>query len=374
MPEYKLYARDSTLSRVAQIDDYQRLDMTLRFNAVGSWSLDINPSLTVASLLQEDGAGLIVMRDDDVLLSGVCEDSERDKADKDKLTIFGVDDMGWLARRMAYPVPLGAHTGAEYDVRTGAAETIIREYVNLNAGPGAIAARRVPGLTLAADGGLGSVITGRARFDNLLEFIASLALQGGDLGFVCEQLGAGLVFAVYEPRDLTASVIFSRELGNVKKYNHKQDAPTANYIICGGEGEGTARTFAEAGDATSIAKWGRIERFLDYNKTTDSGELSSAIAAELEKQAERFSVTIQPIDTAGVSFMTHWQLGDIVTFVAEGVAVEAMIRAVKVEVTPTGSETVTPILATPGTGTEYLKNMIIKSSALRPRVGLMERR
>lgn len=375
-PQYVLYVRDSTLSRVAQIDDWQQLEMTLRFNGAGSWTLDLPPGTGAATLLRADGAGIIVTRNNEVLFSGPRRGRNRThRAADNTLAVSGVDDLIWLARRLAYPVTAGPpYSGAEYDVRTGAAETIIRQYVNLNAGPGASVARRVPGLTLAADGGLGSAVTGRARFDNLLELIASLALQGGDLGFRVIQSGSGLLFSVYAPRDMTASAVFSLELGNLQGFEYDEQAAGANYVICGGDGEGTARTFAESGDATSTTHWGRIETFLDYSKTTNVGELAIAIAEELGKQAERFTASADPIDTAGMAYMTHWQLGDRVTLIVDDIEVQAMVREVKVSLTPNGGEVVTPVLGSPGVGGENLWDMIRSSGALRPKVGLMERR
>jgi hypothetical protein len=374
-PQYTLYVRDSSLARVAQIDDWQRLELTMRFNRAGSWTLELPPDSAPAALLLADAAGLIIVRDGVTLASGPRLGRVRARRpEANTLTLHGTSDTVWLARRLAYPVPGGAHSGAEYDVRTGVAETKIREYVNLNAGPGAVVARRVPGLTLAADGGLGSAVTGRARFDNLLEFIASLALQGGDLGFDVVQSGSDLVFSVYEPRDMTASAAFSLALGNLQGFAYNEQAAGANYVICGGEGEGTARTFAEAGDAASVAKWGRIETFIDYRKTTDAGELGLAVTEELERQAERFSVSVDPIDTAGMAYMTHWRLGDRVTLLVDDVELQAMVREVKIVVDRDGRETVAPVLGTPGVSSENLLDMIVKSGALRPRVGLMERR
>jgi hypothetical protein len=375
-PQYTLYVRDSSLARVAQIDDWQRFELTMRFNRAGSWTLELPPDSAPATLLLADGAGLVIVRDGVTLSSGPRLGRVRARRpEANTLTLPGTNDMIWLARRLAYPVPAGPpYSGAEYDVRTGVAETIIREYVNLNAGPGAAVARRVAGLTLAADGGLGTSVTGRARFDNLLEFIASLALQGGDLGFDVVQSGSDLVFSVYEPRDMTASAVFSLALGNLQGFAYNEQAAGANYVICGGEGEGTARTFAEGSDATSVAKWGRIETFIDYRKTTDAGELGSAVTEELERQAERFTASVDPIDTAGMAFMTHWQLGDRVTLLVDDVELQAMVREVKIVVDRDGRETVTPVLGTPGVSSENLLDMIVKSGALRPRVGLMERR
>ena len=376
MPDYMLYVRDATLARVAQIDDWQRLEFTLRFNGIGTWTIEMPPDSDAAALSLEDGAGLIVQRGGEVLLSGPRRGRKRlQRPEADTLTLSGTDDMAWLADRLAYPVPAGPpYSADEYHVLTGGAESVIRQYVAYNAGALALVARRIPGLSFASFGGLGSTVTGRARFDNLLDLIASLALQGGDLGVKLIQSGSSLVFSVYQPRDLTSSAIFSLELGNLQGFEYDERSAGANYVICGGEGEGTARTFAEDSDATSISRWVRIETFVDYRKTTDSGELADAIAEEIERQAARFTAKAEPIDTVGLSFVTHWQLGDRVTLIVDDIEIEAVIREIKIALTPDGGETVTPVLGSPGAGSENLLDMIVKSGALRPRVGLLERR
>ncbi len=351
MAKYKLYVRDSGLSKVGEIDDFGKLDLISRFNQPGSFALDVPAGTDIASYLSVKGAGLILERDDlvDPIFSGPVIIKIKDwNKDQNRLTVSGPDDTIWLTRRLAYPVVTGPPYSAQaHDVRTGVCETIMRQYVNLNAGPGANTERQVTGLTLAADTTLGSSITGRARFNNLLEFLQGLALAGGDLGFRIVQSGSDIEFQVYQPTDKTATIIFSEELGNLRAYEYSVEAAEANYFIAGGGGEGVARTFQEKGDSQSIVDWGRIEQFRDRRDTTDTDELIQTIDEELLSKAEKTNLSTTPINTDAIAFLTDYGLGDKVTVMVDGEAIQDVIREVKITLTRDKGEVVTPTIGTP---------------------------
>src|SRR5690606_2488261 len=107
------------------------------------------------------------------------------------------------------------------------------------------------------DKGLGKNITGRARFQNLLEFLSSLALSGGGLGFRVVQVGNNLEFQVYQPSNKTKSAFFSPLLGNLSSFEYSNDNPEANLVIIGGSGEGKDRIIMWKGDNESVTKYGR---------------------------------------------------------------------------------------------------------------------
>ncbi len=404
---YKLYVRDRALNRIAEIDDYKKLDMTLRFNSPGTWMMDINASLDVASLLMSSGAGIVVVKDGTTLLSGPVLNLSRSwNKDDNILTVSGQDDLYWMACRLAYPVPNGQYGTAEADVRTGKAETIMRQYVDVNAGLGALSQRRITGLILAADQARGSTITGRARFTPLLELLQSLALAGGDLGFKIVQNGVNLEFQVYAPTDKTKTVIFSPALGNLWAYEYSTEAPEANYILCGGSGEGIARVIKEKGDSQSITDYWRIESFNDRRDTADTTELNQAIDEELSQKKTKSSLSISPINTEAISFLRDYGLGDKVTVVVgqyykqtrteksnvflspyqvipvevqklqNSMRVDAVIqdvvREINLTLTPDEGEVIAPVVGTPGT-TDAL-NIFKQIADTRKRLSKIERR
>jgi hypothetical protein len=350
--DWVVYARDATLARVAQVDHYQALQAILRFNDVDTWALDLDATVGGADALTQDGAGIVVTRDGTVILSGLVTRRERDfDGDLNRLKLAGVGDAVWLSRRLAHPQPTTAappYNVQGYDVRTGVASTILRQYVDFNAGPSALGARAVAGLTLAADPVLGVSITGRARWQSLLELLQLLASAGGSLGFRLQQSGAGISFSVYAPADHTASVIFSTDLGNLAAFDWSEAAPSGNYVYVGGGGEDTARTIYEGLDSASIARWGRVETFRDRRDTTVAAELAQAATDELGQQAGTVSLEMTPIDLTQMAYVTSYTLGDKVTVMMDGVAIQQIIREVSITLTPEDGAVVVPTIGTPG--------------------------
>lgn len=245
----ELYARAATLRRTGQVTDLVKLEAVLRHNAVGTWVLELDRNSAAAELMLA-AEGLVIVRNGRTLLSGPRTVRQTVLAGgRHTLMLAGVDDTVWLDRRLALPVPAGPpYIAQAYDVRKGAAETVLRAYVDANLGPGATVPRRLAGLTLPADQARGAAVTGVARFQPLLEVMQELALAGG-VGFRVVQVGLGLQLEVYLPADRTRAAVFSTELGNLAGYDYSDELPTATYAYVAGQGEGTARTIVEGGTA-----------------------------------------------------------------------------------------------------------------------------
>ncbi|HLH22438.1 MAG TPA: siphovirus ReqiPepy6 Gp37-like family protein [Chloroflexota bacterium] len=377
MPQYRLLVRDPGRIPVAEVDDFAELQAIPRFNAVGTWSLRLPATSRPAQLLVE-GGGLIVLRDGLTLLSGPVEQLDREwSVQGDMLTATGVDDVSLLAHRLAYPVPSGPpYTAQDYDVRTGVCETVLRQYVDANVGGAAAPARQEPALSLAADLGRGAPVTGRARFQTLLELLQGLALSGG-LGFRIRQqvtaVGFPLEFECYVPTDRSTSALFSRELGTLQSFGYTRAAATANYVIAGGSGTGTSRTFAERGDAASITTYRRREVFLDQRDTANAAELDQAIGQTLAQQAQRTELRLTPIDTASLAFGVDYQLGDVVTVMVDGVAFTDVVREVQLTLRGDQAEQIVPTIGTPSLANSVVPLLFRALRDLRGRISHLER-
>jgi hypothetical protein len=405
---YKLYVRDSELNRIAEIDDYTSLEMILRFNAPSTWVLILPTDSIAAKELSKPKYGINVTKDGETLLSGnVAKPNRKWDASQDTTTVSGLDDTAWLEKRLAYPVPSGPpYTSTAYDVRTGAAETIIHEFVDYNAGPRALPERQVPKLVLGTNLGRGNVVTGRARFHSLIERLRALALVGGGLGFRIKQVGKNLEFQTYQPTDKTKEVIFSPLLGNLRAFEYGRETAETNYVIVGGGGQGTSRTFIERGDSTSISKYGRHEAFVDQRNTSETSELEQSIDEELEQKAEKYSLSISPVDTDSMTFGRDYNLGDKVSIVLtqpnEVIDVETVnffissfqtvqvenervrkiqekleviqdvVREVKISITPEGVS-VTPSIGTPESISKSILGIFDQVKKLGKRIGNLER-
>lgn len=379
---YAVFPRDSNRLLQAQIDDYDQLDLVLRFNQPGSWALQgVNRESAAAAYLAV-GGGIVVERGGVSFFSGPLERYRRyrqtddDGFVTDSLDVAGPDDLVHLWRRVAHPSPADVNFAtAEEDVRTGAAETVIRGYVDVNAGSGAVSTRRVDGLTIAADGLLGSTLTERARLDILGELVAAVAVKGGGLGFRVVQDGVDLEFSVYGPADLSGSVELSDDVGNLGDFSYEITAPERNQVYVGGGGEGTARTFVERVDATAVSRWGRIESFRDRRDTTDTTELALTGDEEIEIAGERVSVEVGAVDLANLTFGVDYNLGDQITAVIDGVSIVQVIREVHITVTA-DSENVVPVLGTAGvvSSTDLLVDVFDRLRRVSNRITNLERR
>lgn len=368
---YRLFLRDQNLVRQGQIDDFSSLSAVLRHCDVGSWQLDVDRRARTAADLTRPGWGVILTYAGQTLLSGPTTEYEHVvSAQRQRLVVSGSDDMVWLRRREATPVPtVGAppYSSQAHDVRTGVASTVLREFVDVSAGPGAVAPRRVPGLVLAADPLVGATVTGRARWQVLLTLLQELAIAGG-VGFRLVQVGAGLEFQVSAPVDRTGTAKLAVELGNLGSFSYSLRAPSATHVYVGGSGEGAARTIQERG-SDALAEWGRMEVFVDRRDTNAAVELDQAAAEALIEQGPQTSLSITPIDTPQLQFGRDYNLGDRILIRVDGVPIRDVVREVRIDLTKERRSTV------PAIGERHDTPRIFRAfHDLRRRIANQERR
>lgn len=265
--------------------------------------------------------------------------------------IVGSGTIAGSSWQTLYALGLSRYASNYSDVRTATASTAIRGYVDVNAGPSALAARQVFGLALAADPAIGSVVTGNERFDNLLSACQQLALSGGDIGFRLVQTDVGvLTFTIYQPAT-QSNAIFSQELGNLLDAVYTLDGPVGNQYVGAGGGQGTARLFVRGQDDTSIATWGLVEAdLLDARDTTDIPTIQQRIAAQLAQDAQQTNLTITPVDTPALQFGRDYNLGDIVTVQIDGETITDKIRQIHIQLNDSDQELVSPGIGNAGSG------------------------
>lgn len=373
---YTITVRSSDGSESSPLEGWTKLSATLRHNVPGSWLLEGLPSSRRSVL--GPGSGIVVRRDGDVLLSGPVFGLRRVKAKKqDTLELRGPDDLVDLWDRLAHPEPAtGDYSIAAYDVRTGPAETVIKEFVEWNAAGSALTPRRTAGLSVALDQARGSDVIGRGRNQVLGILAAELALSGGDLGLqVLQDDDGGRTFDVYAPTDRTATALFGVERANVERYDYDLELGDGNFLIVAGGGEEELRVFVEGGDAASVVRWARrSERFVDQRQTTNVDELAQKRDEELLARADQERAKLEVIDTRGLGFGSGYGLGDRVTVLVDGEQVQQVIREVEIVAEHKG-ETVKPIVASPGAadlGTG-LGRMFARARRLDARVSNVER-
>lgn len=384
--EWQILVRRPDLSYVGPLE-VATMELHPVHLALGTWALDYSwdgdPDSPAGVLATTAGCGLSFAVNNKVVISGPAAKPFVSRAtsttgDTRTVAVGGVDDKQAIFDRAAHPQP--ASTSPPYnsqaqDIRgPGFAETVIKQYVDVNAGPGAIVARQFPGLSIASDLGRGASVKGEASWQQLSDLVLQLAEAGG-LGVSVVQVGGGLVFDVYAPTDKTAEVVFGIELGNAAGYTFGLQRPGANYDYALGSGVGTARVVQEGSDGASEAIWGRIEGVIDQGSTSDSTLLGQAITTDLAQRAAQFSVAVSALDThmhqwapvATDPSVATYDLGDEVTVLVEGAEVVETITEIAVyfaaDTSPGGGTSnvvtdgtsgagtrIVPIVGTPTTG------------------------
>jgi hypothetical protein len=352
--DWHVYSRDPNGVRQGEIDDFLDLELIPTYCDVGTWSMSLNANALQADNMMLPGWGIVVVRDGLTLFSGPSRvRTSTVNAQTNQIELSGVDDNVWLKGRVVSPVPAGPpYTSQAYDVRTGVASTVIQAYVNANAGPGAVAQRRVPNLTMGTDPAAGSSVTGNGRWDNLLVFIQTLAVSGG-IGFKIVQSSNSLVFTTFAPS--VTAIPFSIDLGNMSGYEYTDTAPSADYVYVGGDGDGTARPIQEQSDGTAVATWGRIEGdFISSSGTTNSVVMNQAGNDALVSGSEQTSLNMSLIDTPTCRYGIEYHLGDVAKAQLSspirtpyGMAGQIIspIQSVTISLQPGAGAKVTPVLA-----------------------------
>lgn len=376
--------RNSALQRVGQFTEADLVDFraVLRNNAVGSWSAKLRVGSRMGEALRQPGAGLILSTAQGTLLSGPTSTVITSQSIDDQdgtYTISGIDDSVLLKERLAYPTPTSADVTAQttpYDIRTGLAEAVMKQYVDANIGPSAPASRRVAGLAIQSLRGLGSSVRGSARFETLYDLLKGLADVSG-LSFTIEQVGSGLEFQVWQPVDRSSTIRLDLENGQLSKSEYSYTQPKVTRTIVAGSGEGAARTFLERTSADSLTAetaWGRrIEVFKDQRNTSDLTELQLAGDELLAIDGKtKVAVDIQPTDDTTMRYGIDWNLGDRVGVVVGSTQLTAVVSEVALLIKKDGVR----LAATVGepAALDFETQLVARSTDQALRLSQLERR
>lgn len=330
--------------------------------ASGSVTLPATPA--VEQLLQP-GNRLVVIRDGEIWCAGPFEEPQdfswdlaSDAGDGTVTATFS-DDLARIAGYLTYPEPTKAFSAQTAtsnvkrqldSVNAGAA---IRTLVNENCGPGALAVRRIEHLALGGATSVGSTISIGTRFEPLLDACRTAAATDG-LGFRTRQVGNQILFEVYQPQDLTATVRFSRGLGNLRKVAFTMGAPTGtSQLVQGGndpaeqpaEGEPpNERTYIEVVSGHA-ADWYRVEKLIEMTGTLAPAELTQAGTRALGEDNPQASLETLTVDTEDLKAGRDYWLGDKVSVVLPtGLEVVDLVQTIRLEATPDEGELVTSVI------------------------------
>jgi hypothetical protein len=377
--EWSVFVRAPDFSIVSQVE-YTKLSSKLRFNNLSTWALDL-PVSPVAVQLRQPNWGIRIDRDDTTVVSGNMKQAQtKSTIDGDVMTITGVDDTTVLVDNLARPEPGTVeppYSVNAYDTRSGIGSTVMRAYVDANIGPSAASGWAVPALTIGADPVVGSSVSMDARWTPLYDVLHSLAISAGGLGFRVLQIGTGLQFQVWQPADHSADIVFGRGLDNLGDYSYTQTRPTANYIVCGGGGELTARVIRENWDSASLTAWGRVTMFRDRRDTTDTTLMDQTIDEELVKGAALTAVTADLLSLPGRAWPGDFGLGDQVTVVIEDEPIVDIVQQISIDVSGSDGEVIIPRIGSPDVDLSpagWFDRLLTRQAQQAVRIGNLERR
>ncbi|MCO6011407.1 siphovirus ReqiPepy6 Gp37-like family protein [Actinoallomurus purpureus] len=363
----QLLVTDRNLNVVGDpIVDWRSLDVTRSFNAPAAGTLELVAYPDILAQLQP-GNRIIVIRDGQIWCAGPMEvpqeytwgvggASASSEPDPGIVKVSFADDLAYLAGYKTYPNPAAAATAqtvASY-VRTAVnGETILRDLVNLNCGPGALTARKIAHLVLGAVASVGTTCNVTTRFEPLLDACRTVAIAAGGLGFRTAQVGTSIEYQVYGPRDLTATARFSRGLGNLRAVSYKQSAPTLTTALVAGSGDAESRIIAEVSDATATSTWWRIEDVVNQSDTGDASQLTQSGQVALAQGAAPVELATVTVDTPDLKAGRDFDLGDKVSVeLATGTTVSDLVRSTQLQASPKDGEYVTSVVGSPDATTD----------------------
>lgn len=382
-----LLVTDQNLNVVGDpLEDWDSLKVVRNDNAPHSGELTLTAYPEVMAQLQP-GNRVVVMRDGQIWTAGPMEIPQawqegvggnaggQDDPPPGTVTVNFASDLALICGHLTYPDPGQPASGvqpANY-VRTAVnGEVLLRDLVNLNAGPGALAARQIPALVLGALAGVGTTTSLTTRFEPLGDALRTGALSGGNLAFGTVQVGNQIEFRVWERRDLTATARFSFDLNNLRHVEYKLSAPTVTAAIVTGAGD--TPPIVEVVDAAAAADWWRVEKLVSGSAETDAnGELTSAGQAELATGASPVELTTLTVDTLDLQAGRDFQVTDLVTVqLPTGVEVAEYVRSDTLTATPDDGETVVSVVGSPDASTDRRLVRLIRD--LSARLGRLEAR
>lgn len=358
-PEPYILITDQNLNYIGDpIGEIQAVDVTQNFNQPdsGSFTVPAYPEY-MSSLVRGNRAVLI--RDGRIFSAGPIErpggyewgtggDNASDEAEPGLITVDFTDDSVHPASRLVYPDPTKApndSTQPAYYSATGNAEMLMRDLVNLNAGPGARTNRITPKLILGDVAGVGTSVVVKSRFEKLGDVLRLLASSGGGLGYEVVQIDNDLVFRVFAPADKTKKARFSRGLGNLRSVKYDIEAPTGTFAIVGGSGEEADRTIIFRENATDAANWWRTEIWVEASSQDAGGGLEQAGDEALAQNGEKVTLTTITIDTEDIKYGRDFRTGDLATVeVLPGIEVVDTVRSAHYTYTPNDGEAVSVLI------------------------------
>lgn len=253
-----------------------------------------------------------------------------------------------------------------YTLKTGPGETVMKEFVDENVGPGASNVLRKStgtwnpvtlGFSIADDKGLGGTWAGSRAWKNVLDVLNEISIKSG-VDFSVERIGPReFEFRTYYPQfgiDHTTpghltEVMFSPELGNMINITYvKSRTEEVNAIVALGQGEDTARILWPQIDIPGViaSPWNVCEGTRDARNEPTLTELQTTATEALRELSaqENFSFDVLQTSARQYGVGAEYWFGDIVRAKYGDIETVRKITGVTINVSE-GKEEVHPELS-----------------------------
>lgn len=366
---YQIRLLNQAGAQVSLLVEWRSLEYTKRVNRVGSYILTLDGDLPVVDDFVLDGYVEILRRDIDASPSfgwtldfEALQRTQQRATASNGLSTFLSSGEGYnsiLARRRI--LFRASTTGAD---KSGAGETVMKSYVNQNAGPGSIAPRLfngvTPGFTIQADGGAGATWEGSRPFRPLMGVLREIAdatsvdfqvvgtgpatfeFQAQVKPIGIDRTNVGIDPATGLNAAGNAPVIFSLDLGNMQtpSYSLVRGAEVTAAIVLGQGVENAREVIERTSAAITDSPLNRIESVSNANEENTTAGLNSVGDALLEKLQAKEDFDFQTLQIPGLLYGRDYFLGDLVTARYKTIERQKQIIGVTINVTE-GVETIT---------------------------------
>lgn len=348
---------DMNFNLIDEITLFESLQITTNYSGVGELDLKINRYILGANELLVDRIIFTHIKNPFVISHREIELDENGK-ETENWTIKALSLKSWLSKRIILPPE---HTANQN--KSGAAEMVMKHYVNISAVNPIDNKRKIPNLIIAPDLRRGETISRSARFDTLFDELTTISeLTGVGWTIYLDVKSKKFVFEIIVGKDLSSSqkimppVTFSPEFGTIESLEFtesKLDYKNMGYIA--GQGEGIERRIITMNE--NIIGHERYELYVDARDVSETIEDSEdvtnneneesnsrprpevEIIADLkqrgnEKLAEHEQILFfggQILTSQNIQYERDWNCGDIVTLQHKewGISLDSRVTIVK---------------------------------------------
>lgn len=318
---YQVNLYDTTGKLITMWDNVYNIEIKHQVNGFSSHVLELDDNDARTRLFGLDYIVELVRRIGDYLrieYQGFHRSYQRQITEgrRELFTSYGRGFVDLLHRvQLGYP----AHT-SPLTLKGAAGETVIKEFVNENAGPGSTNVLRYTngqmlGLQIEPNAARGLYWAGMRSNKNLLEVIQEVAKVSGIDFDVVWLGGQNFVFKCFYPNDVSATRAFSPELGNMLQPTFTSSrVDEGTVVIVLGEGIGANRhVVVQQAVTVNDSPWNHIEFIKDDGNAKRYQDYLSSAQAALVDAAPSEVFEFETLQTSVSQYGRDYFLGDIVT-------------------------------------------------------------